>query len=999
MLVLSEEMFPFKSSDEDKLKFEDLGIVKAYVEDKKNKLESGEQNPFEVYDEKEELDKNPFDGETGEEKNELDDELDDENLRVFNELSDVNMICNQALSLVPDVEDLFNIHKPKQQEPIDTIPHKTLNSTYFCSSSDEDSEKEEIKEIHFKKQCSEYDGSGFDPDYIISSTGESDSEENISEVTMVNDKSGRSYDESERRNDESEKRNDESVRRNNEVIRRNDESIRENDESDRRNDESNRRKDDSDGRNDESERCIDESDEERLFYLMNDNCNIFLGKLVPGKVVHNRVLEGSERRFLISVVINAEKWKQFDKDRHTVGAYIAWDLKSALLKVKKRKPVASLASIIPRETLLDYQKHVKDGCDLVCLGSGLEECRYQNDKVYNEWYNLMNVAPGPSPKKKRRRGKIDKKKENKRLKNEGKAYTTTKGVQKAARKPMQWVDCKCAYKCANVLDIEERKILYEKFWGIPEDQRRQYIVSHQISTCPKHVTTKGSSRRKQTIKYFFHGTKGQEIPVCSKVFHATLQITPKFVRYAREKSSQGISQPDRRGRHIPSHKLKEATKINVLDHINSFHKVESHYSRKSSKKIYIEDTTNFSKLTVSRMHQLYLVKCRQESVEDTVGLASYKKIFKENNFKIHKPKKDQCKICTKYQRSKPEQKAKQEEAYRTHVKNKEIVLVLKEEYKTKGKDEKNLLVFNFDLEAVLYTPCDKVSTIFYMRKLCTYNCTAYNLVTRNGYCYIWDESEGKRGSNEIGTSLYMYLEGFKGNEVVMFSDTCGGQNRNQYIAELLLYIVRSHRSIQSIDYIFMVQGHSHMEVDSMHSAIEKKSGGLQIYDPYGWAVVASIARKDPYYVETLKHQDIFDLKRLKVDMKVSNVNQNTEGDKAKWKGDNSITWMRFEKEKPGVIMYKTTYDKEEKFKEIVAIKQSKRRSLSAELAAYCMPRAYSERLAISKKKLKDLKKLCKDNTIPPSHWSFYEGLKGIETIEAVQTDESSSGEDEAIQLV
>ena len=149
---------------------------------------------------------------------------------------------------------------------------------------------------------------------------------------------------------------------------------------------------------------------------------------------------------------------------------------------------------------------------------------------------------------------------------------------------------------------------------------------------------------------------------------------------------------------------------------------------------------------------------------------------------------------------------------------------MKETYKTRGKEDAGLLVFNFDLEAVLYTPCDKVSTIFYMRKLCTYNSTMFNLVTRTGQCYIWYESEGKRGSIEIGTTIHRYLEQFKGKEVVMFSDTCSGQNRNKYIAALLLNIAQTHNTIESIDYIFMVQGHSQMEVDSMHSAIERKSG-------------------------------------------------------------------------------------------------------------------------------------------------------------------------------
>ena len=261
-----------------------------------------------------------------------------------------------------------------------------------------------------------------------------------------------------------------------------------------------------------------------------------------------------------------------------------------------------------------------------------------------------------------------------------------------------------------------------------------------------------------------------------------------------------------------------------MAHINSFPKVSAHYVRKSSQKTYIEDTTNVSKLTLTKMHNLYLAECQKEGVKDHVSVTTYKDILNSQNIKIHQPKKDQCKICVKYTRSNPEEKERLEASQETHINNNKKVMELKLAYKTRGKEDKSLLVFNFDLEAVLYTPCDKVSTIYYMRKLCTYNSTAFNLVTKTGQCYIWDESEGKRGSNEIGTTIHRYLEQFDGEEVVMFSDTCGGQNRNQYIAALLLYIVTNHRSIKSIDYIFMVQGHSHMEVDSMHSAIERKSG-------------------------------------------------------------------------------------------------------------------------------------------------------------------------------
>ena len=69
----------------------------------------------------------------------------------------------------------------------------------------------------------------------------------------------------------------------------------------------------------------------------------------------------------------------------------------------------------------------------------------------------------------------------------------------------------------------------------------------------------------------------------------------------------------------------------------------------------------------------------------------------------------------------------------------------------------------------------------------------------------------------------------------MFSDTYGGQNRNQYIAITLMHIVETSQNINVIDYLFMVQGHSHMEVDNMNAAIERKSSEsfFQISSPVG----------------------------------------------------------------------------------------------------------------------------------------------------------------------
>lgn len=431
--------------------------------------------------------------------------------------------------------------------------------------------------------------------------------------------------------------------------------------------------------------------------------------------------------------------------------------------------------------MVGCENHIQEGCNLICGDSSV--CKYRDDKVYNEWANLFQAPVEESPKKKTKRGKTNCRKARKRLKLQGKEYQSAKGKTVPARKAMQWEDCKCKNKCVTNLVEEDRKTLYEMYWSLASDnERRQYIMSMTSSKEPAQRTTKKkeNSRRKQTVLYFLTTSDDVKLEVCPKVFFATLQVTRKFVRYTRQNGIHGFSKPDSRGQSEPKNKLVGERLESVLRHMNSFPRVEGHYVRKSSKMNYIEDTTNFSKLTKASMHQLYLVECRKEGVDNPVGLTKYKEVLESQNIKIHQPKKDQCKICTKYNRSNEEERKELEASQQTHITNKNKVMELKEAYKTRAKEDTKLMAFNFDLEAVLYTPCDKVSTIFYKRKLCTYNATTFNLVTRTGHCYMWNESEGKRGSNEIGTSIHKYLEKFKGREVVMFSDTCGGQNRNQF---------------------------------------------------------------------------------------------------------------------------------------------------------------------------------------------------------------------------
>lgn len=87
-------------------------------------------------------------------------------------------------------------------------------------------------------------------------------------------------------------------------------------------------------------------------------------------------------------------------------------------------------------------------------------------------------------------------------------------------------------------------------------------------------------------------------------------------------------------------------------------------------------------------------------------------------------------------------------------------------------------------------------------------------VENYAFCFLWTELNGQEGSSEIGTALPKWIEQLPVNitNISLFSDTCSGQNRNQYTAALFLYIV-THSKIDDITHNFMESEHSYMEVD------------------------------------------------------------------------------------------------------------------------------------------------------------------------------------------
>lgn len=215
------------------------------------------------------------------------------------------------------------------------------------------------------------------------------------------------------------------------------------------------------------------------------------------------------------------------------------------------------------------------------------------------------------------------------------------------------------------------------------------------------------------------------------------------------------------------------------------------------------------------------------------------------------------------------------------------------------------------------------------------------------------------------------LSSFEENvtDVILYSDCCGGQNRNRYIAALLFYAIRKF-NLNTITIKYLESGHTQMEADCMHSTIERAKRNISIYSPEEWPTILRLSRrKQPYIVERMFWYDIYDIKewfsRLGHTFKKNNEN-------------NSVNWLKIkqikvEKVNPNLLLYKEKWDSEWQTIDIMERKRKKSATNNCDTRNLC-PK-FKQQLAISSLKYNDLKGLCTKNVIPKEFHSFYLNLQ------------------------
>ena len=457
----------------------------------------------------------------------------------------------------------------------------------------------------------------------------------------------------------------------------------------------------------------------------------------------------------------------------------------------------------------------------------------------------------------------------KELCQKGKEYTSTRGKQVSAKTIVNKKDCKhkCKFQCGKQIGEDARKKLFDYYYEL--NQNEKYVFLRQVTEkyLKGRKTTEGPSRRAYSFKYFFK-VQEEKIQVCKSFFLGTLNISQKPI-YTVHSVDRDVSKKDMRGK-TGTRKLSNEKKQVVIDHIEKFNVVESHYCRQNSQRKYLEAT-----LTIPKMYDLHLTFCAENNIENPVKLSMYRHIFCTNfNYSFHKPKKDVCENCATYYLKKKENRLSntESEAMEKHIAEKEAMR------KEKENDKKSSVpVLCFDLENVITCPKSFIGNYFYLQKLTMYNLTGHLSTTNKAYCVLWIETLQGRSGNCLASAFKKIIEKVLDDnhftELITWSDSCVPQNRNSHISFCVLDLLRNQPDLERLTMKYSIPGHGAVqEVDNIHSQIERHMSQIEFFSPLGFIKeLKQINKKNPFAIILMKESDFINYGECSKQLKYDNV--------------------------------------------------------------------------------------------------------------------------------
>lgn len=484
--------------------------------------------------------------------------------------------------------------------------------------------------------------------------------------------------------------------------------------------------------------------------------------------------------------------------------------------------------------------------------------------------------------------------------------------------------------------------IFNEFWKLAWIAKKMFVSSLVDRKTTKRKTTNRVDTRRSATKVYYLKLNDQKMRVCLKTFLGTLGIKEWTVRYWLGEKSNKESSKGQRDVALPQ--LKELVQI----FLRAMPKMPSHYCRKESTKLYLEPIIQSKR----ELYRIY-VKEATKTGQKVASRKLFEDVLKDENIALFQPKKDACDLCCSYKAGNIT-----EEIYQQHVSRKD--LARQEKTLDKEAAKKGMLhVVTADLQAVKLCPFLKASALYFKTKLMVHNFTVYNLGTNDVKCYWFDETASDLKAPTYASFFVDYLKKLieeSPKNVVIFTNGCTSQNRNVVVSNALLQLAMEKKVV--IKQKFLEKGHTQMEVDSVHSVIERKLKHREIFLPSQYSSVTKEARLNPspYEVVTADHTFFKDYS-IKSNLIYDTIRP------GRGTGAKCVVDIRVLKYNPnGTIEYKLNYNDE-----FQPLPQRPKK-----VGPVIPPQLFTEKLPITKSKYEHLQQL--KSVIPIDCHEFYDNL-------------------------
>lgn len=187
--------------------------------------------------------------------------------------------------------------------------------------------------------------------------------------------------------------------------------------------------------------------------------------------------------------------------------------------------------------------------------------------------------------------------------------------------------CGCRFKCSQNIDETGQKALFDDYWKLPSMAATRTFLSPFViekSIMRERPRKNDDKKKKKSSRYYYLPHNGDRVRVCQKFFCFVFSILFRTVEcFLSKRTPTGAvihAEHGLTGR--PPHNITSPTKIaEVRKHIDLFPRMESHYCRKDSKRLYLA-----ADLNITMMYRLYKKWCTERN-SDCVSDAVHHKVF------------------------------------------------------------------------------------------------------------------------------------------------------------------------------------------------------------------------------------------------------------------------------------------------------------------------------------------------------------------------------------